>query len=191
LRSSSIASREDEMGEKVFSFGIVLQCLWRIWEPAGTALNVRHALGVRSLEDTTPALERAGYEICFVDLPDQVSGFAAIIAHKPNIVLNRAKSQQELEFTLPHELGHHTLHLNPVRDYGPHVSPDLGNAEFEADLFAMSWLLFLGKDKQRKSMLLQNPEILGTLVSCLFVSVVFLLCACLMSFMLPEIPETK
>ena len=179
------------MGEKVFSFGMALQCLWKIWEPAGTALNVRHALGVRSLEDTTPALERAGYEIFYVDLPDQVSGFAEIIADKPHIVLNRAKSRQELEFTLPHELGHHTLHLNPVRDYGPHVSPDLGSAEFEADLFAMSWLVFLGKDKQRNLVLLGDPEISRTLVSYFFVSVVFVLCACLMSFMLPEIPETK
>ena len=177
--------------EWVSCLGIGLQCLWRIWEPAGVAFRVQRALGVRSLEDTTCALERAGFEICLVDLPEKVSGVAAIIADRPHIVLNRAQSQAELQYTLPHELGHHKLHLNPVRDYDSLGFPDLGDAEFEAELFAMSWLFFLDKDKQRKSMLLQNPDISRTLVSCFFVSVMFVLCALLMSLMLPEIPKTK
>lgn len=177
--------------EWVSSLGIVLQCLRRIWEPASVAFRVKHALGVRSLEETTGALARAGYEVCFVDLPEPVSGFAAIIADRPYIVLNRAKSQEELQYTLPHELGHHTLHLKPVREYGSLGSPDLGEAELEADLFAMSWLFFLGKDEQRNAMLLQTPEIQRTLVSYFFVSVIFVLCALLLRLMLPEIPETK
>jgi Zn-dependent peptidase ImmA (M78 family) len=149
--------------ERVSSFEIVLQCLWRIWEPAGVAFRVQRALGVRSLEETTSALERAGFEICLVDLPEKVSGVAAIIADRPHIVLNRAKSQDELQYTLPHELGHHKLHLKPVRDYDPLGFPGSDDAEFEADLFAVSWLFFLSKDKQRNAMLLQNPEISRTL----------------------------
>src|SRR6476646_10569064 len=79
-------------------------------------------------------------------IPEKVSGVATIIADRPHIVLNRAKSQDELQYTLPHELGHHKLHLNPVREYAPLGFPVWGDAEFEADLFAMSWLFFLSKD---------------------------------------------
>jgi Zn-dependent peptidase ImmA (M78 family) len=177
--------------EWVSSLGIVLQCLWRLWEPAGVAFRVQKDLGVRSPEETTGALARAGYEVCFVDLPEQVSGFAAIIADRPHIVLNRSQSQEELQYTMPHELGHHVLHLKPVRDYDPRGFPDLGDAELEADLFAMSWLFFLPKDEQQNAVLLQNPEIRRTLVSYFFISVVFVLCALVMRLMLPEIPETK
>jgi hypothetical protein len=105
-----------KMDEKFSSFGIVLQCLGRIWEPAGAAIRVKRALGVRSLEETTGALGRAGYEVCSVDLPEPVSGVAAI-ADKPHIILNRAKPQEELQYTVLHELGHHTLHLKPVCAY--------------------------------------------------------------------------
>src|SRR5512136_1703387 len=161
-----------KMGEKVSILGIVLQCLCRMWGPAGVAFRVQRDLGVRSLEETTGALGRAGYEVCLVDLPEPVSGFAAIIADRPHIVLNRAKSQEELQYTLPHELGHHKLHLNPVRESGPLGFPVPDEAELEADLFAMSWLFILGKDKQRNTMLLQYPEISRTLVSYFFVSVV-------------------
>ena len=177
--------------EWVSSLGIVLECLWRLWGPVGVAFRVQRALGICSSEETTGALARAGYEVCFVDLPEQISGFAAIIADRPHIVLNRAQSQEELQYTMPHELGHHALHLNPVGDYDPLGFPDLGDAELEADLFAMSWLFFLGKDRQRNVVLLQNPEIRRTLISYFFVSVVFVLCVLLMRLMLPEIPETK
>lgn len=180
-----------KMGEKVSILEIVLHCLCRMWGPAGVAFRVQRDLGVHSLEETTGALGRAGYEVCFVDLPEPVSGFAAIIADRPHIVLNRAKSQEELQYTLPHELGHHKLHLKPVRDYDPLGFPGADEAELEADLFAMSWLFFLSKDKQRNTTLLQYPEISRTLVSYFFISAVFVLCALLMSLMLPAIPRTK
>jgi Zn-dependent peptidase ImmA (M78 family) len=180
-----------KMGKKDSSFGIVLQFLWRIWEPAGVAIRVKHALGVRSLEETTGALGRAGYEVCSVDLPEPVSGVAAIIADRPHIVLNRAKSQEELQYTMLHELGHHTLHLKPVRDYDPLGFPGLDDAELEADLFAAFWLLFLSKDKQRDTVLLWNPEISKILALHLVASVMIVLCALLTSWMLRGIPKTK
>jgi Zn-dependent peptidase ImmA (M78 family) len=98
-------------------------------------------MGVRSLDETTGALERAGYEVCPIDLPTKVSGFTQIIADRPHLVLNRAKSQQELDYTVPHELGHHILHLNPVSKSDGLGFPPIGDAELEADLFATFWLL--------------------------------------------------
>jgi hypothetical protein len=177
--------------ERVSSWEIFFQCLGRIWEPAGVAFRVKHALGVHSLEETTDALGRAGYEVCSVDLPEPVSGVAAIIADRPYIVLNRAKSQEELQYTVLHELGHYTLHLKPVRDYDPLGFPGLGDAELEADLFAASWLFFLRDSKQRNAVLLWNPEISKILAFHLVLSVMFILCALFMSLMLRLIPETK
>jgi Zn-dependent peptidase ImmA (M78 family) len=171
-------------------FEIVLQSLCRMWEPAGVALRVKYALGVHSLEETTDALGRAGYEVCYVDLPEPVSGVAAIIADRPYIVLNRAKSQEELQYTLLHELAHHTLHLKPVRDCDP-LEFSGSDAELEADLFAASWLFCLRDYRQRNAVLLRNPEISVILVGYLFVSVMFILSALLMRLMLPEISDTK
>ena len=177
--------------EWVSSWGIFLQCLGRIWEPAGVAFRVRHTLGVRSLEETTGALRRAGYEVCWVDLPEPVSGIAAVIDDRPHIVLNRAKSQEELQYTVLHELGHHSLHLKPIRDYDPLGFPGLDDAELEADLFAAFWLLSLSKDRERNAVLLWNPEISKILAFHLVASVIFVLCALLMSLMMRVIPDTK
>jgi hypothetical protein len=180
-----------KMGEKVSSLEIVLQCLGRIWEPAGAALRVKHALGVRSLEETTGALRRAGYEVCFVDLPEPVSGVAAIIADRPHIVLNRAKPQEELQFTVLHELGHHTLHLKPVRAYDPLGFPGSDEAELEADLFAASWLFFLRDNRQRNAVLLWNPEISRILAMHFLLTVMIIPCVLLMILILPKTPDTK
>ena len=152
---------------------------------------MKHALGVRSLEETTGALERAGYEVCSVDLPEPVSGIAAIIADRRHIVLNRAKPQEELQYTVLHELGHHTLHLKPVRAYDPLGFPGSDEAELEADLFAASWLFFLKDNRQRNAVLLWNPEISRILAMHLFLSVMIIPCALLMSLILPKIPDTK
>jgi Zn-dependent peptidase ImmA (M78 family) len=178
-------------GEKISSIGIVLQCLGKIWEPSGEAYKVQNDLGVRLMEETTGALERAGYEICPVDLPEKVSGFAQIIGDRPHVVLNRAKSRQELQYTLPHELGHHILHLNPARESDPLGFPGLGDAELEADLFATSWFLLLGNGKQRNDVLLLNPESSRTLAVHFFLSIVIALFALLASFMLRDVPQIK
>ena len=177
--------------DQASSLEIVLQCLGKIWEPAGEALNVQNEMGVHSLEETQAAVERAGYEICHVDLPEKVSGFAEIIADKPYIILNRQKSRQNLQYTVPHELGHHILHLNPLRKSNQLGFPRVGNVEFEADLFATSWLLFLGKDKQRHDVLLRNPESSRTLAIYFFLSVTIVLFALFASFMVRYVPETR
>ncbi len=81
------------------SLEAVLQVLEMIWAPGAEAVRVRQALGVRSMADMSAALDRAGYEVCHVDLPDAVSGFAKVIEGQPVIVLNRAKSEPHLQFT--------------------------------------------------------------------------------------------
>ena len=177
--------------ERISPFGILLQCLVKIWEPAGEAYRVQKELGVGSLGDTTVALERAGYEVCPVDLPEKVSGFAGIIGGKPHVVLNRAKSELELQYTLPHELGHHILHLNPQGESNLLVLPHIGDVELEADLFATTWLMLLREDKRRKDVLLRSPEISRTVAIYFFLSVMIILFALLASFMLRDIPETK
>lgn len=178
-------------GERLSSLGIVLQCLGKVWEPAGEAFRVQNDLGVRSLEETTGALERAGYEICHVDLPGKVSGFAQVIADKPHVVLNRAKSKQELQYTVPHELGHHILHLNPSSKSDPLGFPSFGDSELEANLFATSWLFCLGENKQRNVVLLRNPEISRTLAIYFLLTVMMVLFGLLASLMLRDVPETK
>lgn len=169
-----------KMGEKVSRLGIVLECLCGIWEPAGAALRVKHALGVRSLADTTGALGRAGYEVSSVDLPEPVSGVATIIGDRPHIVLNRAKCQEELQYTLLHELGHHTLHLQPIHAYDLGF-PGADEAELEADLFAAAWLFFLRNNRQRNAVLLRNPEISKILPMYLLLSVMLIPCLLLIS----------
>jgi hypothetical protein len=83
------------------SLEVMLEGLEMIWAPGAEAVKVQQALGVRSLADMTAALERAGYEVCCVDLPERVSGFAKVIEGKPHIVLNRAKSAEHLQYTIP------------------------------------------------------------------------------------------
>ena len=104
------------------SLEAVLEILARIWAPGAEAVRVRQALGVRLLADLSSALERAGYEVCYVDLLDAVSGFAQVIEGKPLIALNRAKSEQHFQFTVLHELAHHILHLGASPGAQPRLS---------------------------------------------------------------------
>lgn len=90
-----------------------------------------------------------------------------------------------------HELGHHTLHLKPVCAYDALGFPGSDQAELEADLFAASWLFFLRDSRQRNAVLLWDPEISRILALHLFVSVMIISCALLMSLILPKIPDTK
>jgi len=139
------------------SLEFMLEGLEMIWAPGAEAMKVQQAWGVRSLADMPTALKRAGYEVCYVDLPDRVSGFAKVIEGQPHIVLNRAKSAEHLQFTVPHELGHHVLHLDASRDPQPGL-PSEGFAEFQAHQFATLWILHLANDKEREDVLGQNPE---------------------------------
>jgi Zn-dependent peptidase ImmA (M78 family) len=139
------------------SLEVMLEGLEMIWAPGAEAVKVQQALGVRSLADMTAALERAGYEVCCVDLPERVSGFAKVIEGKPHIVLNRAKSAEHLQYTIPHELGHHVLHLDDSRDVQQKL-PSAHLTEFQAHQFATLWILLLANEKEREDVLSQNPE---------------------------------
>ena len=148
----------------------VLQGLEMIWAPGAEAARVRQALGVRLLTDMSAALEQAGYEVCYVDLPDAVSGFAAVIGGKPVIVLNRAKSEPHLQFTVAHELAHHILHLGGSPGAQPGLSSE-GLMEFQAHQFAALWILSLGSDQEREEVLNQNPECLLVATASLLLTV--------------------
>ena len=103
-------------GTEVSTTDIVFVGLGIIWNPGAEALKLQRDFNMRSLEDLSAAAIRAGYEICYVDLPSKVSGFAAVIASKPHIVVNRAKSLPDQQYTIAHELGHQVLHVNPTLD---------------------------------------------------------------------------
>jgi hypothetical protein len=148
----------------------VLEGMEIIWAPGVEAVKVQQGLGVRSLTDAGAALERAGYEVCYVDLPEKVSGVATIIDGKRYIMLNRAKCAQHLQFTVPHELGHHILHLDASRDPGPLGAPSKGAAEFQAHQFAAMWILLLATDEERQEVLSQNPESLVIVTLCLLMT---------------------
>jgi Zn-dependent peptidase ImmA (M78 family) len=139
------------------SLEVMLEGLEMIWAPGAEAVKVQQALGVRSLADMTAALERAGYEVSCVDLPERVSGFAKVIEGKPHIALNRAKSAEHLQYTMPHELGHHVLHLDDSRNHQPGL-PSADLMEFQAHQFATLWILLLANNKEREDVFGQNPE---------------------------------
>jgi hypothetical protein len=137
----------------------VLDMLGSLWAPATEAHRVRAALNVRSLAETAAAAERAGYEVCAIDLPATVSGFATRIADKPHIVVNRAESSARQQYTVVHELGHHALRENPSQ----HLNP--GMDELRADLFATFWVIGVTDGAEQHEVLRQNRES----SACLFV----------------------
>jgi hypothetical protein len=147
-------------------FDVFLHGLTKITFPVEEALKLRDTLNVKCLEETGAAAVRAGCEICYVDLPNSVSGFAAIIEGKPHIVLNRAKPREDLEYTLPHELGHCVLHLNSAHAVGQREARDIRMAEFEAHLFGATWVSLLGNDRQRDELLAKNRGASAASVGC-------------------------
>jgi len=158
-------------GNEISSSDFVLKALEIIWTPGIEALKLQKELNVRSLEDTAAAAERAGYAVCYADLPMKVSEFAAVIAGKPIIVVNRAKSPQHRQYTVPHELGHHVLHLNPSRQSHQLISSsEDGMAEFQAHMFAATWVIWVADDEEREDVLKQNPESALILFSSVFMS---------------------
>lgn len=156
---------------------MLLQGFDTIWSAAGEATKLQEELNVRSLEETATAAERAGCEVCYADLPEKVSGFAEIIEGKAHIVLNRAKSPLNLQYTLPHELGHCVLHLDASRDAGrPRLAPK-GAAEFEAHLFAASWVTHSGNGQQSREVLAANPESLATILGAFMLTLALIVIA--------------
>jgi hypothetical protein len=158
---------------------VLLECLGEIWSPCGEAARLQAELGARSLEETVAAAERTGCAVCYVDLPEKVSGFADIIDGQAYIVLNRAKSRINLEYTLPHELGHHVLHLNPSRDNRPSEFPVTGREELEANLFAVTWISWQGTDRRQDEVLRENKEASATVLACFFATLLLAVVALL------------
>jgi Zn-dependent peptidase ImmA (M78 family) len=164
-------------GTEVSATDIVFVGLGIIWSPGAEALKLQRDLNMRSLEDLSAVAVRAGYEICYVDLPSKVSGFATVIASKPHIVVNRAKSPQHQQYTIAHELGHQVLHVNPPQPPNQ-LSPQIkGMAEYQADMFAATLIFATTNDKEREDMLKQNPESFTITVSALLMSAVILVIA--------------
>lgn len=157
------------------SLDMVLEGLGLIWNPGVEALKLQRELGVRSLEDVPAAAERAGYEICYADLPMNVSGLATVIAGKPHIVVNRAKSPQHRKYTIAHELGHHVLHVNPSHEANKLGLPTEGLAELQAHMFASTLVVRVAKDGEREDVLKHNPESFAMLFASLFMSAAIIL----------------
>jgi Zn-dependent peptidase ImmA (M78 family) len=183
---------------EVSTFDIVLVGLGIIWNPGAEAIKLQRDFNVLSLADIPAAAGRVGCEICYVDLPPKVSGFATVIASKPHIVVNRAKSPQHQQYTLAHELGHQFLHLNPAPDPNQLGLPIKDIAEFQAHMFASTLMFVTTNDKEREDMVKQNPEAFIMPALAIFVTVVFVViallfyvCARLSQRQLPASIETK
>ncbi len=156
---------------------MLLRGLDTIWSAAGEAIKLQEELNVCSLEETASAAERAGCEVCYAGLPEKVSGFAKVIEGKAHIVLNRAKSPLNLQYTLPHELAHCVLHMDASRDARqPRLAPK-GAIEFEAHLFAASWVTHLGNAQQSREVLVANPESLATVLGGFILTLAFVVIA--------------
>lgn len=153
-------------GDKTSSTDIFLRGLEIIWNPGVEGLKLRQKMNVGSLKDISIAAERAGYEVCCVDLPENVSGFAVLIAGKPYIAVNRAKSPQHRLYTIAHELGHQILHLDTAQD------PNQDLAEFQAHMFAASLVLGTTNDDEREDVVKQNPESLLVPAVAIFMTLV-------------------
>lgn len=177
---------------------MLLQGLGTIWSAGGEAIRFQEKLDVRSLEETAAAAERAGCEICYADLPEKVSGFAEVIEQKRHIVLNRAKSPENLAYTLPHELAHCVLHLGPSRDAFQPRSAHKGAEEFQAHLFAASWVIHSGNDQQSREVLAANPESLATILggfiltmALVVIAIIAWVCSKVFSIKPLALPEAK
>lgn len=160
----------------------LLQSLAKIWMPAAKAIELKQNMAVCSLEESQAAAERAGCEVCYADLPSKVSGFATMIDGQSYIVLNRDKPPQNLKYTLPHELGHSVLHLNPTRGGDDLGFPVKGLEELEAHLFAAMWVLGTTNHKEREEVLRHNQEAGFVLIVSAILSLNVVLIAALAHF---------
>jgi IrrE N-terminal-like domain len=144
--------------QDVSLLGMVAESLATIWNPSVEALKVHLAMNVKSVGDLIACAEQAGFEVNEVDLPDSVGGFAQMIDGTPHIVVNRRKSARHREFTLAHEWGHHRLHVNPTSDASRFIPQTPEMMEFEANLFASSFIVWRTPASERDDLFKRNPE---------------------------------
>jgi len=128
---------------------IVVKVLASIWMPAVKAVQLQKKLNISSLEETSAAAQRAGFELSYADLPQNVSGLVTPIGGKPHIVVNRRTSAEHQQYTVLHELGHCLLHINPSPLADLPVSDIEGLADFQADIFAVMWIMRTGDNQRR------------------------------------------
>src|SRR5271156_5241156 len=93
-------------------FEVVVEALGTVFCPGIEGMQAQRDLRIRSIDGIPLAVTRAGYEISYVDLPVNVSGFAQVIDDERHIAVNREKPLRHRVVTIAHELGHHRLHLN-------------------------------------------------------------------------------
>lgn len=154
-----------------------------MFEPMLESARVQSALNVRTWADTPKAIQDAGYMICPADLPARVSGAAVCLGDDRLIVVNRCQSAERQRFTAVHELAHHAMHFGPSADASaPALTPAM--KEFQADLFATSWVDRTASGSERTAVLEENPEskMLG---SVLFAAAIVFAVALVIDLLMP------
>lgn len=172
-------------GPEMSPWEMFLEGMQLLGSPAWEAAKLQSQRKAHTLEETVAAAERCGCVVEYADLPEKVSGFADTIEGQPYIVLNRAKPHIDLEYTLPHELGHHVLKVEVQ-----------GTEELGANLFAVAWITSSGNER-RDEVLQNNAEAFTTMLTWLFGTLVFALVALLFYFNAkfapagPDLPQAK
>jgi hypothetical protein len=172
-------------GNEMSPWELFLEGMQLLGSPALEAAKLQSQMKACTLEETVAAAERSGCAVTYADLPEKVSGFAETIEGQPYIVLNRTKPRMDLEYTLPHELGHHV-----VKDSVE------GLEELGANLFAVAWITSSGNER-RDEVLQNNAEAFIAMLTCLIGTLVLALVALLVYFNSkfapahPALPQAK
>lgn len=173
---------------EIFIFKILAESFGPLLQPGADAIHLQRKLNIRSVEDIPLAVERAGYEITYVDLPTKVSGAAQVIEGSPHIMVNRTKSSLHKTFTIAHELGHHQLHLNPLRDTDQKAQVPNSTREFEENMFGTMFVAPLTSGEKQEQLLAHNPEIRSSLTVCVVATLVAILMAVVIWFCFRPFP---
>lgn len=135
----------------------VFKALAPVIEPILKSARTQSALNVQRWDQTTRAIEDAGYVVCPADLPSPVSGVAAHIEDLRLIVINRAEPEVRQRFTVVHELAHYELHLAGASVATTANLPS-EMIEAQANLFAAWWAFQTTKGEEREETFRRNPE---------------------------------
>jgi hypothetical protein len=172
-------------GDEISPWDLFLEGMQLLGSPALEATKLQSEVNAHTLEETVGAAERVGCVVSYADLPDKVSGFAETIEGRAHIVLNRAKPRIDLEYTLPHELGHHV-----VKDSVE------GLKELGANVFAVAWIMWPGNER-RDEVLQKNTEASAAMLTCLVGTLLIALVALIVYFNSkfapthPALPQAK
>jgi Zn-dependent peptidase ImmA (M78 family) len=162
---------------EISAFDFLIESFERIWKPGMEATKLYSDGSIRTLDDIPRAAVRAGCKISQIELPEKISGFAQVIEGQPYIVVNRAKPVMHSNFTIAHELGHHVLHSNPLRNADQANLLTDGETEFEANLFGATLIAAVTTQKEQDDMVRYNPEIRSALAVSIFGTLLTILMA--------------